>query len=297
MKNKPFISILIPTLERYQSINELVNQLIEQSYSSFEIIIVDQSKQENQLLQDLQKENQKIKYFKIERVGTCLAKNFGIKKASGEIIIFMDDDCRVENPDFIQHHVSNYDDLKIAGVGGRLIDKNTHLNRETTGPVCRVSKTGRIFPNANSDIKQEINAPRGGNMSFRRSVIFEVGGFDERLIGNAMREETDFSLRVVEAGYKIIFEPRADNIHLALAGGTRSPNRIKWYFDFFHNEILFFLKHFPKIYLPILFFRKLRPVLVCMFYYGKGKPRALATPFLGFRSGYRAYLKKETRWL
>jgi GT2 family glycosyltransferase len=297
MKDKSFISILIPTLERHQSVNELANQLLKQQYPNFEIIIVDQSREKNQPLIDLQKENQKIKYFKIEKTGTCLAKNFGLKKASGEIIIFMDDDCRVENPDFIQNHVSNYEDSKIGGVGGRLIDKNVRLNRETTGPVCRVSKTGCVFPNANSDVKQEINAPRGGNMSFRKSVIFEVGGFDERLIGNAMREETDFSLRVVEAGYKIIFEPKADNIHLALAGGTRSLDRIKWYFDFFHNEMLFFLKHFPKIYLPILFFRKLRPILVCMFYYGKAKPRALVTPFLGFRSGYKAYLKKETKWL
>ena len=239
-----------------------------------------------------------VKYFKIEKEGTCQAKNYGLRKAKGEFIIFLDDDVEIKGNDFIKYHIANYLDPGIGGVGGRVVDKNLRLNKEQYGPVCRVTKTGRVFPNADSDKKQEINAPRGGNVSYRRKIIEKIGGFDERFVGNAMREETDFSLRIFRSGFKIVYEPKAFLVHLALTrGGSRKKDRLDWYFDFFHNETLFFLKHFPKIYLPILFFRKLRAIIACMTWYGKLRPKALSAPFRGFYSGCRAYKQKVDNWL
>jgi len=298
-KKEILVSVIIPTLQRPEIVYNLVKDLKKQSYRHFEVIVIDQSLEENKKIKDLMVgcEGQ-IRYYQIDREGTCPAKNFGIKRAKGEILIFLDDDVKIDNRDFIKYHVVNYLDPQIGGVGGKVIDKNLRLNREQKGPVCRVSKTGRVFPNALSDKRQEINAPRGGNVSYRKEIALKIGGFDERFIGNAMREETDFSLRVFKAGYKIIFEPRAYLVHLALPrGGSRKKERLDWYFDFFYNETLFFLKHFPKIYLPILFFRKLRAIIACMFWYGKFKPRALLIPWRAFLAGYRAQRRNITNWL
>lgn len=291
MSDKILVSVIIPTLARPDIIFNLVNDLFNQSYENFEIIVVDQSQEENNKLKNLTVGSAaRLKYFKLDKEGTCLAKNYGIKRAKGEIIIFLDDDVEIKNPDFIKYHVVNYLKPEIGGVGGRVFDKNIRLNRQQTGPVCRVTKTGRIYSNADSDFKQEINAPRGGNVSYRKKYIEEIGGFDERFIGNAMREETDFSLRIFKNRHKIIFEPNASLVHLGVGrGGSRQKDRLDWYFDFFHNETLFFLKHFPKIYLPILLFRKFRPIIACMVWYGRLKPKALTTPFRGFLAGYGSY--------
>ena len=290
-ENKILASLIIPTLERKEVVFNLACQLLTQAYENFEIIIIDQSRKENELIKKLAVgSGDKVRYYRLEKEGTCLAKNYGLKKARGEFIIFLDDDVEIEDKDFIKHHIANYLDPAVGGVGGKVIDKNLKLNKEQGGPVCRVSKTGRVFPSTDSDEKQEINAPRGGNVSYRREILAAVGGFDERFIGNAMREETDLSLRVFRAGHKIIFEPKAVLVHLALKrGGSRKKDRLDWYFDFFHNEMFFFLKHFPRRYLPILFFRKLRPIIACLVWYGRFKPKALITPFLGFRAGFRSY--------
>jgi len=297
MNDKILVSVIIPTLARPDIVYNLVSDLLKQSYENFEILVVDQTQEENIKLNNLTVGSAaRLKYFRLDKEGICLAKNYGIKKAKGEIIIFLDDDVEIKNPDFIKYHVANYLNPEIGGVGGRVIDKNIRLNRQQTGLVCRVTKTGRVYPNADSDFKQEINAPRGGNVSYRKKYIEEIGGFDERFIGNAMREETDFSLRIFKNGHKIIFEPKADLVHLGVGrGGSRQKDRLDWYFDFFHNETLFFLKHFPKIYFPILLFRKLRPIVACMAWYGYLRPKALMTPWRGFMAGYRSYKVEKSQ--
>lgn len=293
MSDKIFVTVIIPTLNRPEIVYNLMNDLFNQSYDNFEIIVVDQSGDENIKLKELTVGTaDRLKYYRISKPGICLAKNFGLTHARGEIILFLDDDTEVKDKDFIKYHLANYLNPEIAGVGGQVTDKNVKLKPKSNEPILRVSKTGRIFANSESDQKQEINAPRGGNVSYRKKVIDEIGGFDERFIGNAMREETDFSLRVFEKGYKIIFEPKAVVTHLGVRrGGSRSADRLTWYFDFFHNETLFFLKHFPKRYFPILILRKFRPIIACMFWYGHLKPKALGIPFRGFLVGHRSYKK------
>ncbi len=281
------VSAVIPTLNRPQAIVDIVRDFLNQDADSFEVIVVDQTPTLNLELADIAKRDSRFHVIRTEVQGTCHARNLGVQSASGEIIIFSDDDCRLPNKNFIEAHVKNYSDPTVGGVGGRTLDRNTQLNREQTGRVCWVTNTGRIFGNANSDERQYINAPRGANMSYRRQVILDVGGFDERFRGNAMREETDFSLRVVKAGWRIVYDPDAPAEHLALTGGSRSRDRIGWYEDFFFNESYFFLKHFPRLYLPILWARKLRAIIACATIYGRLRPRAIAAPWRAFGQAWR----------
>lgn len=283
----PFVSVMIPTLNRPDAIIQIATDFLAQVYPSLEVIVVDQSQAVNQGLARLEQRDGRLKVIRTNVIGTCHARNLGVREAQGSIVVFSDDDNRIRDTSFVWQHIQNFGDPTIGGVGGRVLDRNTELNREQTGPVCTVTKTGKVFPNATSLTRQLINAPRGGNMSFRKSVILGVGGFDERFRGNAMREETDFSLRVVEGGWRIIYDPLASNEHLALAGGSRSSDRITWYEDFFFNESLFFLKHFPRRYLPILLFRKVRPMIICAVYYGRFQPRALTAPWRAFRQAWR----------
>lgn len=281
-------SVVIPTLNRPEAVQHLVEQLLAQSYADKEVVVVDQSKEENAAVAALAGTRTDVRYLRREKPSTTAARNMGWRDAQGDVVVFFDDDTELVGNDVIAAHMENYRNEAIGGVGGRVIDDND-LNTVHSGPVCAVTWTGYIHPNADSDVRQPISAPRGGNMSFRRSVIAEVGGFDERFRGNAMREETDFSLRVVRAGHIIMFDPKAMVRHLALRhGGSRDKDRIAWYEDFFYNETLFFLKHFPVTLFPVLLVRKLRPIIACMVYYGKGRPRALRAPWKGFIQGWKA---------
>lgn len=281
------VSAVIPTLNRPRAIVDIVRDFLRQEWSDLEVIVVEQTSSPSIDLQAIASADSRLRILRTDVSGTCHARNLGVNAAKGEVIMFTDDDCRLPDNRFVHAHMQHYNDPKVGGTGGKVIDINTTLNREQSGRVCWVDQTGRVFPNATSDERQEINAPRGGNMSYRRQVILDVGGFDECFRGNAMREETDFSLRVVKAGWKIIYEPTAYAEHLGLAGGSRSQDRIAWYEDFFFNESYFFLKHFSQKYLGLLLLRKLRAIVACATIYGHLRWRSIAAPWRSFRQAWR----------
>lgn len=91
-------------------------------------------------------------------------------------------------------------------------------------------------------------------MSFRREILFRIGGFDENFVGNAFREETDFCIRLRKLPYRILFDPDAALIHYWQTEGgcdhTRFGNSklisFAYYRDFVQNNFYFFLKHAPR---------------------------------------------------
>ena len=88
-------------------------------------------------------------------------------------------------------------------------------------------------------------------MSFRKEAIIKAGGFDERFGGSAHLEETDLCLRIRKAGYKIVFDPKAELIHLKdTKGGCRAENYKQWFYGYGHNNMLFFLKNFNRYLFP-----------------------------------------------
>lgn len=282
------LSVVIPTLNRAEALRRTLHDHLQQHADNVEVIVVDGSTQANTELESLAQQDPRLIYLHVENRGTCFSRNTGVQKARGEIIVFTDDDVQIDDPNFLQHHLDQYADPTIGGVGGRVRDLNHVLNKEQTGPVCTVTPTGQIFGRADADQQQDINAPRGANMSFRKTVIEQVGGFDEAFRGNAMREETDFSWRVVKAGWRIVFEPSAHLVHVgATSGGSRTENRLQWYRDFFFNESYFFLKHVSRVYLPLFFFRKLRAIVACWLWYGRGRWAWMQAPWQSFAEAWR----------
>ena len=89
----PFVSIVMPTHNRAELIVETIKSIQNQTYSHWELIIVDDGSDDNteSLVGGLA--DNKIRYFKEERTGIVgKIKNIGIKKARGELIAFMDSD-------------------------------------------------------------------------------------------------------------------------------------------------------------------------------------------------------------
>ncbi len=94
---------------------------------------------------------------------------------------------------------------------------------------------------------QRVLTARGCNMSFRRSVFYQHGlRFDERFQGSAVREESDFCLRVRKTGLIIWYEPEAHLVHLGEeTGGCHdiSTRSLRYQTTFYHNHFLMALKN------------------------------------------------------
>lgn len=274
-------SIVIPTYHRKESLLRLLRTLEKKS----EIIVVEQG--DNNGLAYKKYVN---KYIYLTRKSTPRAMNIGVENARNDIILFLDDDTTAHKH-LIKYHLMNFSDPRVAATVGRVLTVGQPIekSRSDTG---RVNMFGLFSNGYSSVIKQEVDTVIGANTCWRKSVYEKLGGMDERFTGNAIRLESDLSLRAKNAGYKIIFEPKAivDHHRAPMGGARKNEGRIEWYFNFFSNETYFFLKHRLWILLPIMLCTRLNWILRCMFGFGREVSwRSMITPFYGIINGVIKY--------
>tara|TARA_B100000768_G_C11219739_1_gene349942 strand:+ start:142 stop:1023 length:882 start_codon:yes stop_codon:yes gene_type:complete len=85
-------SIIIPTYNRAEQISKAIKSCLGQSYSNFELIIVDDGSTDSTEKTIFSFKDSRIKYFKKENAERGAARNFGISKAKGAYITFLDSD-------------------------------------------------------------------------------------------------------------------------------------------------------------------------------------------------------------
>lgn len=146
-----------------------------------------------------------------DALGTSRARNTGLELANGEIVAFLDDDVRVP-PTWVGTMLDFYDDQAIGAVGG-FVDHPGHYNPARnaiyrilgiTSNRYRIDWGGfNVGPANHPAADQPAAWLSGGNMSFRRSAILDVGGFDEAL-GSFWHEDVDVAFRVAKSGWGMI---------------------------------------------------------------------------------------------
>ncbi len=200
LKSQPFISVIIPTLDRYEYLKDVLRDLENQDYKNFEVIIVDQT-------DDFKKEfyqgwNLDLNYWYQEEKALWKARNEAVKIAKGDYILLYDDDSLVEN-DWIRHHIKTLD----------------FFNADISSGVS-LSKVGDKVPDNYSyfKISEQLDT---GNVLLKRSVFKNIGLFDRQFEKQRMGDG-EFGLRAFINGYKNISNPYAKRIHLkANKGGLR----------------------------------------------------------------------------
>ena len=144
--------------------------------------------------------------------GLSGARNTGILQATGDVLVFLDDDA-VAQPGWLAAHARHHGDPDVLGVAGRVVpqweDAAPAWFPPEFGWVVGCSYVGQ--PTATAEIRNPI----GANMSFRRSVLEAVGGFSHSLgrVGTTPRgcEETELAIRAASAfpDGRILYDPDA----------------------------------------------------------------------------------------
>lgn len=90
----PLISIIVPVYNTEQFIAETIESVIEQSYSNWELWLIDDGSTDNsaKVIKSIAEKDNRINYVHKENGGQASARNLGIKKANGEYIAFLDSD-------------------------------------------------------------------------------------------------------------------------------------------------------------------------------------------------------------
>lgn len=219
------VSVIIATLGRGPVVLDTIRQLLAQTLPAIEILIVDQTEDHDaQSLAALRKADQSghIRWIRMGPPSQPAALNRGLREARGSLVVFLDDDIRID-AGFLAAHVLAYQRTGADAVVGQVLQPGElplpgKVESRRTGVLADLD-----FPFRSAEPAWVENG-MSGNLLVRRALAVQVGGFDERFTPPvSYRFDTDFCKRIVAAGGHIAFAPDARIDHLrAPRGGTRS---------------------------------------------------------------------------
>ena len=202
------VSIIIPTYKRDRVLREAIEYVLHQDYPNLEVLIVDQSEEHDQETDAyLSSRSGEIRYYHLREPNLPAARNFGVLKSRGDIVVFFDDDLSIP-PDTLSRVMQIFATSEVWGATGRI---------EFTGSAT----PHRSFGDAGATRPVRVSNFLGGFMCFRRSLFRKIGFFDE-WIGRqplASGEDFEFTLRATMRGYSLYYDPRIVVVHPALQSG------------------------------------------------------------------------------
>ncbi len=212
------LSVIIPTRNRRASLKALLRSLEETRLGGsarLEICVVDNGSTDDteSMLDEEISIARRYPLFVVreERRGKARALNLGLEKVRGEFVVIFDDDV-VVRPDCIAKHLEAYQHKGFAVIQGRVLP-----GKDPEGQGIDPSRA-REYNIPIRDLGSEFREIRGvigTNVSFRREVFEHVGLFDVRLGPGAagFSEDSEFSIRLRRAGFKIGYTPHAIVYH------------------------------------------------------------------------------------
>lgn len=133
----PKISIIIPVYNAEKTIERCLNSILEQRYTDYEIILVNDGSEDNseKIILEYAEKDDKIKYFSKENSGVADTRNYGIEKATGNYIIFVDSDDYVKSTIFTDIEEYLEKGIELIKWKGILVDEEGKEISRVKGPV------------------------------------------------------------------------------------------------------------------------------------------------------------------
>ncbi|MBX2963391.1 MAG: glycosyltransferase family 2 protein [Cyclobacteriaceae bacterium] len=200
LESSPFISVVIPTLNRYAYLDRVLSDLENQDYKYFEVIVVDQTVPFNDSI--YMNRRLDLKVIRQSEKALWKARNEAILRASGSFIALYDDDSIIE-PDWLTNHL-------------RCVD---YFRADISAGVS-ISRIGAKVPDHYSFFRWSDQFDTG-NALLRREVFVKIGLFDRQFEKQRMGDG-EFGLRAYLSGFRSISNPLAKRVHLKVeSGGLR----------------------------------------------------------------------------
>lgn len=189
------VSVVICTYNRAQLLKRTLHSLALQTVGpeQFEIIVVDDGSVDEtpEVCRKLGQDLPRLKYVSNGvNLGLSCSRNRGLKSAEGEFILFTDDDC-IANNDWVERMSAALEREPV--VAGAVESPELNYIR-----LCHnIAEFHPFIPGCK---RRPVEFIAGANMGFRRSVLDELGGFDEKV---KTAEDMAFILRARSKGYRI----------------------------------------------------------------------------------------------
>lgn len=215
------VSVIIVNYNGRVFLEKCISSLLVQSYPAVEIVLVDNGSCDGSI-EYVKKEFPSVKIIaNRENLGFAKGNNIGIKAAKGKLIATVNNDTVVVST-WVEELVKAINSDENVGMcaSKMLFMKNPELINSTG--IC-ISRSGAcwdrgMFERDKGQYKsiEEVFGPCGGGAMYRKSMLDEIGLFDEDFF--AYMEDADLAFRGRLAGWKCLYVPKAVVYHVH--GGT-----------------------------------------------------------------------------
>ena len=218
-ENKPLVSIIIPTKNNEKILRRCIKSLEENTtYKNWEIIIID-----NNSTEKLTKLYYDLLPYKIisynEPFNFSKMNNLAVKHAKGDLLLFLNDDTKIINPNSLEEMVHLCCQKDVGAVGAKLVFSDQTIQHAgiiflKTGagfhPFQRINEKLGGYHNL-MNVTKECSAVTGACLLTKKEIFERVNQFDESF--DLYYGDADLCLKIIESGYHVLYTPHAKLLH------------------------------------------------------------------------------------
>lgn len=249
--NPPKISIIMPNKDSVNLLKKCIGSILDKtSYKNYEIIIVENNSKDKEIFRYYEQLTAAHKNVRVavwdKAFNYSAVNNFGVSRAQSGLILLLNNDMEVINPDWMDRMAEHFCRKEVGAVGAKLYypdntiqhagvivglggvagHSHKHRSRDSFGYFGRLVLT------------QNLSAVTAACLMMRKEIFDEIGGFDERYA--LAFNDVDLCMRIREKGHLIVWTPYAELYHheSVSRGDENTPEKLAR----FNGEIRIFRK-------------------------------------------------------
>lgn len=221
LKQKPKVSIIIPTKDQPKLLKRCINNIekYSTSYRNYEIIIIDNNNKNPESLEILKTTIHKVVKTTSNVFNFAKINNEATKGIDGKYILFLNDDTAPLENNWLEELVGQAEQENIGVVGPKLVFNNgtvQHAGMIITEKGAGFHPFMRIPGDAGgycdfANVVRNYSAVTGACLLIKRKIFEQVGKFDEKF--DVYYNDTDLCMKVTNQGYRIVYTPFTKMLH------------------------------------------------------------------------------------
>ncbi|MDO9325358.1 MAG: glycosyltransferase family 2 protein [Methanoregula sp.] len=239
------ISVVVVNYNGKKFLDNCLSSLIMQTYQDFEIIVVDNGSSDDSSSYIRERYPSVILVETGKNLGFAGGTNAGIHIAKGEFILTLNNDT-IADTDLLEEIIQPMQSDALVGMcGSKMLFPDGRINSTA---IC-ISRSGAAWDRGMSesdhgqyDVAEEIFGPCAGAALYRRSMLNEIGLFDEDFF--LFMEDVDLAFRARLSGWKCMYVPTARVVHIH--GGTAGFRSDLSIYYGNRNLMWYVVKNFPS---------------------------------------------------
>jgi GT2 family glycosyltransferase len=238
-------SVIVLSWNGQADLPECLAALDAQEFADWEVLVVDNGSTDGsaELVREQYPHMRLIRNQ--DNLGFAAGNNRGLRVATGDVLVLLNQDT-VVRPGWLQALVHAFEaDPHCGVVGAKALYPDGRIQHaggyvDARGEAAHYGYRG---PDSGQfDEQREVDFVTGAALAMSRAALVEIGGLDEGF-QHAYYEDVDWCYRAREAGYRVLYAPKAVLVHKERSAGSAAGHDGMYHFH--RNRLRFVFKHWP----------------------------------------------------